>query len=126
MPKDKRGNKVHRMPNYKKAVIERNKLKNYLLNPSKSNGKHKFFNGLGYNMKNYKKLETDLRTGISKNEASVSITNKYGHTVKGYNVDMQLGIDSKAIVLTHWEAEGNSKIPRFITAYPAERGGKKK
>lgn len=109
---------IHRMPNYKNAEIKRNKLKNYLLNPSKSNGKHKFFNSLGYNMKNYSKLEKDLRKGIANNKAEQIITNKYGHSVKVYNINMSIGLNSKAVVLTNWQTDEGSKIPRFITAYP--------
>lgn len=108
------------MPNYKNAVIARNKLKNYLLNPSKSPSKAKFFNGLGYNMKNFKRFESDIRKGLEGNRAVETIKNKYGHEVKAYSVKMELGIDKRAMVLTGWQTDQGSKKPRFITAYPAD------
>lgn len=108
------------MPNYRHAEILRNKLKNYLLNPSKSNGKTAFFNSLGYNMKNWKRFENDIRKGLKNNRAEMVIRNKYGHEVKVYNVNMELGINKRAIVLTSWQRDADSKIPRLITAYPAK------
>lgn len=75
------------MPNYRHAEILRNKFKNYLLNPSKSNGKTAFFNSLGYNMKNWKRFENDFRKGLKNNRAEMVIRNKYGHEVKVYNVE---------------------------------------
>ncbi len=107
-----------RLPNYKNAVIARNKLKNYLLNPSKSNGKSVFFNSLGYNMKNFRRFEADIREGLKTAPAVANIVNKYGHTVTAYNVTMPLGINKTAMVLTSWQRDEGSKVPRFITAYP--------
>ncbi len=114
------GSGIKRVANYKNAEIARNKLKNYLLNPNKSNGKHLFFNSLGYNMKNYKLLERDLRKGLANNHATATIQNKYGHSVTAYEVNMPLGINKKAIVLTAWQRDKGSKVPRFITAYPSK------
>lgn len=109
---------LKRLPNYKNAEIARNKLKNYLLNPAKSNGKHVFFNSLGYNMRNFRRLESDIREGLKTAPAVAMIANKYGHTVTVYNVTMPLGISRTAMVLTSWQRDEGSKIPRFITAYP--------
>ncbi len=107
-----------RLPNYKHAEIARNKLKNYLLNPSKSNGKAEFFRSLGYNMKNFRHLEADIREGLKTAPAVAKIENRYGHTVTAYSVTMPLGINKKTMVLTAWQRDEGSKIPRFITAYP--------
>ena len=109
----------HRLPNYKNAIIARNKLKNYLLNPKKSDGKNVFFNSIGYNMKKYKWMERDLRSGIANNKP-YEITNRYGNTARAYNVNMPLGVNKKVIVVTGWRYDENSKKPRFITAYPAK------
>lgn len=106
------------LPNGKHAEIARNKLKNYLLNPSKSPGKAKFFNSLGYNMRNFRRLESDIRKELKTTPAVSRIENRYGHTVTAYEVTMPLGINRKAMVLTAWQRDEGSKIPRFITAYP--------
>lgn len=116
---------MRHMPNYKNAEIQRDKLKNYILNPSKSNGKAAFFNSIGYNMKNYKRLEKDIRNGIANNPAVAKIENRYGHTVTAYEINMPLGINKSVIVLTAWQKDEGSKIPRFITAYPNKRSNKK-
>lgn len=113
-----RTSRLGHLPNYKHAEIARNKLKNYLLNPSKSPDKAKFFNALGYNMKNFRRFESDIREGLKTAPAVARITNKYGHTVTAYSVSMPLGINKKAMVLTAWQRDDGSTIPRFITAYP--------
>ncbi len=106
------------LPNGKHAEIARNKLKNYLLNPSKSPGKAKFFNSLGYNMRNFRRLESDIRRELKTAPAVSSIENRYGHAVTAYEVTMPLGINRRAMVLTAWQRDEGSKIPRLITAYP--------
>lgn len=116
------GLKKH-LPNYKNAVIDMHgKLKNYLLNPQKSNGKAAFFNSIGYNMKNYKTLEKDIRAGLKKNNAIEYQKNEYGHTP--YSVSMELGVNKKENVITAWQIDEGKNTARFITAYP--RNGRKK
>lgn len=116
------GTKSH-LPNYKNAVIDvHGKLKNYLLNPKKSNGKADFFKSIGYNMKNHKTLEKDIRNGLKRNPATEYKTNKYGHTA--YSVNMELGINKKSDVVTGWQIDKGDNKPRFITAYPKKKGGK--
>lgn len=109
------------LPNYRNAVIHRNKLKNYLLSPEKSNGKADFFNAIGYNMRNYKTLERDIRIGLKSNTAVAFNTDKYGNV--SYEVIMEIGISKKEKVKTGWRVDNGTKIPRLITAYPA-KGGK--
>ncbi len=106
------------LPNARKAVIARDKLKNYLLNPSKSPDKAKFFRSLGYNMRSFRRFEADIREEIKTAPAVATIINKYGHTVTAYSVTMPLGINKKAMVVTGWQRDGGASAPRFITAYP--------
>jgi hypothetical protein len=110
---------VARLPNYQRAKIAKAKLKNYLLNPTKSNGKFEFFKALGYNMRNAGRLEADIRNGLKTSKAIAHVTNQYGHTA--YQVDMQLGIGSKAEVITAWQIDRGDNVPRFITAYKKRR-----
>lgn len=106
------------LPNARRAVIARDKLKNYLLNPNKNPDKAKFFRSLGYNMRNYRRFEADIREEIKTAPAVATITNKYGHTVTAYSVTMPLGINKKAMVVTGWQRDDGASAPRFITAYP--------
>lgn len=105
-----------RLPNYKNAVISRDKLKNYILNPNKDPAKSKFFNSIGYNMKNYRQLEADIREGLSKNNAIEYKENKYGN--KAFSVTMELGIGKKKQTVTGWQIDNGDNKPRFITARP--------
>lgn len=106
---------VRRLKNYKNAIIPRNKLKNYILNPSKDEDKAKFFKSLGYNMNNHERLISDIKEKISTNKALKYKTDKNGDTE--YQVNMQLGIDKKAIVTTGWIVRKGSNEPQFVTAY---------
>lgn len=106
---------VARLPNYQRAEVLHAKIKNYLLNPDKSNGKHELFKGIGYTMKNSARFERDIRNGLKNNKAKKFLPNAYGHTL--YNVTMSLGIGEKADILTVWQIDKGSNTPRFITAY---------
>lgn len=113
--RDKYGNPKHRLLNYKKAIIEKPKLKNYLLNPNKSKGKEAFFNSLGYNMKNSDRMIVDIKSELSNNKARKTRQNEYGAF---YAVDVNIGIDRKAKVTTIWNVNKSTKSPKFVTAYP--------
>ena len=106
---------VMRLPNASTAKIPSAKLKNYLLNPSKDANKAKFFQSLGYNMKNAARLQRDIRAKLKTNKALKYETDQYGNT--SFQVNMQLGINKKAIVATAWIIDKGSNIPRFVTAY---------
>ena len=108
-----------RLPNHKSAIISQRKIGNYLLNPTKSNGKSTFFNGLGYNMKNAERFESDIRKGLENNKAVGYDKDKYGN--RKIQVDMMLGINKKEIVVTAWQIDKGKKKQRLITVYPKKR-----
>ena len=109
---------IKRLPNYKNAYIPKNKIGNYLLNPSNkgNQGKAILFNKLGYNMQNKKRLEQDLLKGLKNNKAILDKETQYGKT---YTVDIQLGINKRIKIKTVWKVNNNET--RFITAFPEER-----
>lgn len=116
-----------RLPNYQRAVILTEKIKNYLLHPINGPGKIKFFRSLGYRMQNFRRLKADIQEGLKNNPAIPRITektNKYGH--KAYSVNMVLGIDKKARVVTAWQIDKGDNRPRFITAMAAKDKKKKR
>ena len=117
MPKPNRGGRtaVKRLPNYKGAYIPSNKLKNYLLNPTKDPCKSKAFKALGYNMKNADRLEADILDGLKHNSGATFTPNKFGTPAE---VVMTLGITKQVKVRTAWMYDTGSNKPRFITAYP--------
>lgn len=104
------------MIRYKYAVIARSRISNYLLNPSKSKGKEKFLRGLGYNMKNQKRLQEDLRKGLQENKARYSEPNKYG-TVH-IQVNMEIGVSKRSKVVTGWILRKGSNKPELSTVRP--------
>ena len=107
-----------RLPNYKNAIIPKDKIGNYLLNPSNKNnqGKAKLFNNIGYNMQNKDRLKEDLLNGIKRNKAKLQ---RVDNGKKVYEVNMELGINKKICFTTIWQV--NNKSTRFITAKPMER-----
>ena len=108
-----------RLPNFQRAIIVADKLKNYLLHPEKGKGKAAFFRSLGYRMQNFRRLKADIQTGLKNNNAHLrEKVNPYGH--KAYSVNMVLGIDKKARVVTGWQIDKGDNKPRFITAMPAK------
>lgn len=105
-----------RTRNYRRAVIQRSRVSNYLLNPSKSNGKAEFLRSLGYNMRNQAGLQEDLRKGLSENCARVSEPNRFGRV--HFQVNMTIGIDRKEKVVTGWFMDKGDSAPRLSTLRP--------
>ena len=110
---------VKRLKNYKNAVIDSNKFGNYILNPDKDPAKARFFKSLGYGMKNDKRLEADIRAKLATNRALAYELNERGD--REYQVNMQLGINKKAMVATAWIVRKGEDFPRFVTAYYNEK-----
>lgn len=118
-----RGASSGRLPNYQRAIIVSQKLKGYLLHPTKGKGKAHFFRSLGYRMQNFRRLKADIQNGLRNNNAILrEKPNKYGH--KAYSVTMVLGIDKKARVVTGWQIDKGDNRPRFITAMPEKEDKK--
>lgn len=110
----------------KNAVIVRRKLKDYLLNPAKSNGKYKIFNKLGYNMKNWKRLEMDLRQGLNKavKEEQLKFIRNNSHGESIYNAKVVLGFGKKKDeIVTGWFVKDKKGNLHFSTVIPKK--GKK-
>lgn len=118
MAKSVRGGRtaVNRLPNHARAVFPKDKLKNYLLNPSKDANKSQAFSDIGYNMKNADRLEADIRNGLKNNKATLFTPNNYGTPAQ---VEMMLGVTKQRKIITAWMIDKGTNAPRFITAYPA-------
>lgn len=110
---------VSRMTNYKKAIIRRSTISDYLLNPSKSKGKSDFFNELGYNMKNQSRFQQDIRNGLKTNKAKKTFDNKHQRIY--FQVNMEMGLNKKKMVKTYWHIDNNSNIPILGTVIPLNK-----
>ena len=111
-----------KIPNYKNAIIDENKIKEYILSDTHPVGRFKatYFHKLGYSNENWKDFEKDLRNQhlISDysdyEEIEFGIKYKISKELKGPN-----GISDK--ITSIWIILKDESIPRFITAFP---GGK--
>jgi hypothetical protein len=106
-------------PKAREAVVETEKVRDYLLNPDHPEGKSKavWFESLGYHRSRWRRLANDiLRIARAGPEYSIEST-AFG--VK-YIVSGVLGSDHErtGIGLTVWIIEGD-KPPRLVPAYPA-------
>lgn len=77
--------------------------------------KFPIFSSLGYNMKNWKRLERDILHKASTNKALKYKKDEYGRVA--YQVNMLLGISRKRMVATGWIIDKKGDNPRMITAY---------
>ena len=107
------------IPKSTEAIVEIEKVRDYLLNPDHPEGKSKavWFESLGYTRSRWRRLANDI-LWIARAAPEYSIeSTAFG--VK-YIVSGVLGSDHErtGIVLTVWIIEGD-KPPRLVTAYPA-------
>lgn len=105
-----------RLLRYKEAVIRRDRISNYLLNPSKGSGKAEFLRGLGYNMRNQARLQADIRRGLGENRARRSEPNAYGRV--HFQVNMEIGVSKRRKVVTGWFMDKGASVPELATMRP--------
>jgi hypothetical protein len=114
------------LPNIDKAVIESEKLQDYLLSKSHPIGRFKaeFFQSIGFADDNWMVLEAEIRALLG-NDAKIREKTEYGEkyeirgTIAG-PTGQRAEIVTAWIILT-WIILTGEEISRFITAYP---GGK--
>jgi hypothetical protein len=108
-----------KLPNSEKAVIDPEKLRDYLLSPTHPVGRFKaaFFASLGYTQDNWKQLEADLRRAHLAKDAVLRQETSYG---RKYEICGRIkGPRQKAKeIVSIWIVLANEEIPRFVTAYP--------
>ena len=111
-----------RLPNALSAVVEREKITEYLLNPAHpdNGGKAPFFIALGFERENWEPFAAALRQLAV--HAPVS---KYVETAHGKKYIVDGAIESPAgkmpVVRTVWIVNKGADVARLVTAYPHER-----
>ena len=108
-----------KLPNSKNAYIPKEKLINYLLSETHTDGrgKAKFFRAAGFNEDNLLELEKVLiKVAATQQIRNISEST---HGIK-YVIDGSIKSPSGKVVKlrTIWIVEPDKKAPRFITAYP--------
>ena len=109
-----------KLPNHERAIIPREKIRDYLLSSAHPVGqfKAKFFRSLGYTHDNWVRLQSDIRKVLS-NDAIVTEHIEYGqkYVVTGI---LQGPSEKSAKIVTAWIILNEEKLPRFITAHPGD------
>jgi len=108
-----------KLPGADRAVVEPEKVRDYLLSPAHSVGKLKaaFFNALGYNQDDWTRLQADLLHIATLDIATQGRFTRYGNK---YEIRATLtGPNGRsARVLTAWIVGHGQDFPRLITAFP--------
>ncbi len=110
-----------KLPRANLAVVNREKIMEYLLNREHpdNGGKAEFFIALGFNLNEWEILAESLRQLAVLSEVSRSMASPHG---KKYIVDGQIEtpIGKTPIVRTIWIVDTGESIARLVTAYPHE------
>ena len=103
--------------NADRAIIEEQKLRDYLLNPDNPNngGKWRVFFAIGYRPESWEILETDLRQQHLTQEAEFSRATPHGDR---YKIAAVLhGPRGSANIESVWQFDVGSEVARLISAY---------
>lgn len=108
------------LPNADKAIVDRDKIVQYLLSSSHPDGwaKAEFFSAFGFNSDNWQVLAKVLKEQGKKNSVTKVVVSEYGTR---YTVDGVIETPSGRMptIRTVWIVEKGRDIPRLITAHPA-------
>jgi len=108
-----------KLPNAAKAIVEREKIEDYLLNPAHpDNGaKAEFFEKLGYLRAEWEVLAAALRTLVLTSEIKRFVESPHGR--KYVMVGLVESPNGKAArVQTIWIVDRGLDVARLVTAYP--------
>lgn len=108
-----------KLPNFKNAVIDIAKLRDYCLNPHHRRGQHKarvFASVLGLSAADAEELQDAITEAISNEEATITKEDQYGQR---YVVDFNMeGMDGqRARVRTTWIIRSGEDFPRLTSCY---------
>jgi hypothetical protein len=110
-----------KLPHAEHAVVEREKIVEYLLNPAHpdNGGKAAFFLGLGYNQDDWSSLAAALCRLAVATEVGKSIETVHGTK---YILDGHLETvgGGTLVMRTIWIIDRGLDRPRLVTAYPHE------
>lgn len=108
-----------KIPNASEAVIAKDKLCDYLLNPFHKRGasKAKLLLSMGYTEEDWQQLETDLRIHHLTAEVDYETDSEYG---KRFEIVAMLPDTDGGQVLFRsiWQIDTDTDFPRLITMYP--------
>ncbi len=107
-----------KLPNYKNAIIDKEKLTEYCLNEDHPIGKHKarvFKSVLGITAADFELLIQIIFEGIQTYQAIKKETDQYGTR---FYVDIEnLSTNKPIIIRTNWIIKRNEEYPRLTSCY---------
>ena len=110
-----------KLPNAQFAVLEPEKLVDYLLNPAHpdNGGKALFFLGLGFQRDEWRPLAAAFRKVAEAQPVAKSMASPHG---RKYIVDGRIETPGgkTPLVRTVWIVDRGFDTPRLVTAYPLE------
>lgn len=108
-----------KMPNAHLAVVDREKILDYLLNEAHpdNGGKALFFIALGFNREHWEMLASALRQLAQAHAVTNMVASSHGQK---YIIDGQIETsgEKSPVVRTVWIVDLGSDRPRLVTAYP--------
>lgn len=109
------------LPNAEHAIIDRAKLKDYLLSFSHPVGRFKarFFAGLGFSADRWDILEQAFRVQHLSQDAEAGVEDGFGQpfTIRAI---LQGPTGRSAVVVSVWFLRAGETEPRIVTAYPED------
>jgi hypothetical protein len=118
MPSDGR----MKLPNAHGAVVEREKIREYLLNTAHRYGasKAQFFLGFGFEVEEWEVLAEAFREHGKRHDIKQFVETPFGPQ---YEVEGELMTPDgrNPHVRTVWQVDKGQLAPRLITAYPADK-----
>jgi hypothetical protein len=110
-----------KLPNPGSAIIEREKVADYLLNPAHpdNGGKAAFFVSLGFNQDDWEELALAFRRLAGRAEVTKSVESSHGHK---YIVEGRIETPGgkSPTVRTVWIVDRGADAARLVTAYPCQ------
>ena len=109
-----------KLPNADKALVQREKITDYLLNAAHpdNNGKAEFFESFGFRSDDWKTLAKAMRQMTLGGEVITSLDTSHG--VKYVlHAAMETPSGKTPLVRTVWIIDRGRNCPRLVTAYPA-------
>ena len=108
-----------KVPNAENAIIDPQKLVNYILSTAHPLGRFKagFFSRLGYSSEEWQQFERHLREQVLTQDVTAVETSRYGQK---FIIEGALtGPTGETVqIIAVWVILDGETVPRFVTAYP--------
>ena len=110
-----------RLPQAQLAIVNREKITDYLLNPAHpdNGGKARFFACCGFVSERWSELAESLKAMAIATEVTERVQSIHG-TKYALDGPLVTPVGASAPVRTIWIIDHGSDIPRLVTAYPAK------